>query len=64
MGTSIAYHLAKKGIKDVILLEKSELTAGSTWHAVIMHFLIFNLNIIYRLNTVEKNFSLFSPALN
>lgn len=57
VGTSIAYHLAKKGIKDVILLEKSELTAGSTWHAVIMHFLIFS-NIIYRLNPVAKHFSL------
>ena len=34
LGTSIAYHLAKQGMKDVILLEKSELTAGSTWHAV------------------------------
>ena len=34
IGTSLAYHLAKAGQKDVILLEKSELTAGSTWHAV------------------------------
>lgn len=34
LGTSIAYHLAKGGIKDVVLLEKTELTAGSTWHAV------------------------------
>lgn len=34
VGTSIAYHLAKQGMKDVVLLEKSELTAGSTWHAV------------------------------
>jgi heterodisulfide reductase subunit A-like polyferredoxin len=34
MGTSIAYHLAKQGLPDVVLLEKSELTAGSTWHAV------------------------------
>ena len=50
VGTSIAYHLAKKGMKDVILLEKSELTAGSTWHAVIMLFLVFSLSIIYRLN--------------
>ena len=33
-GTSIAYHLAKAGQKDVVLLEKMELTAGSTWHAV------------------------------
>lgn len=30
---SLAYHLAKAGMKDVVLLEKSELTAGSTWHA-------------------------------
>uniref|UniRef100_A0A8C3UGQ2 Dimethylglycine dehydrogenase n=1 Tax=Catharus ustulatus TaxID=91951 RepID=A0A8C3UGQ2_CATUS len=29
----LAYHLAKAGLKDVVLLEKSELTAGSTWHA-------------------------------
>lgn len=33
VGTSIAYHLARLGMKDVVLLEKSELTAGSTWHA-------------------------------
>ncbi|MBN3322733.1 M2GD protein, partial [Atractosteus spatula] len=33
VGTSLAYHLAKAGMKDVVLLEKSELTAGSTWHA-------------------------------
>ena len=41
LGTSIAYHLAKKGMKDVVLLEKSELTAGSTWHAVIKYIYIF-----------------------
>ncbi|XP_061554849.1 dimethylglycine dehydrogenase, mitochondrial [Phycodurus eques] len=33
VGTSVAYHLAKSGMKDVVLLEKTELTAGSTWHA-------------------------------
>jgi glycine/D-amino acid oxidase-like deaminating enzyme len=33
VGVSIAYHLAKYGAKNVILLEKTELTAGSTWHA-------------------------------
>ncbi|XP_077593151.1 dimethylglycine dehydrogenase, mitochondrial [Stigmatopora nigra] len=33
VGASITYHLAKSGMKDVVLLEKSELTAGSTWHA-------------------------------
>uniref|UniRef100_A0A287BMY4 Dimethylglycine dehydrogenase n=1 Tax=Sus scrofa TaxID=9823 RepID=A0A287BMY4_PIG len=35
VGVSLAYHLAKAGMKDVVLLEKSELTAGSTWHAVV-----------------------------
>ncbi|XP_061118700.1 dimethylglycine dehydrogenase, mitochondrial [Conger conger] len=33
VGVSLAYHLAKAGMKDVVLLEKSDLTAGSTWHA-------------------------------
>uniref|UniRef100_A0A5F8GRZ4 Dimethylglycine dehydrogenase, mitochondrial n=1 Tax=Monodelphis domestica TaxID=13616 RepID=A0A5F8GRZ4_MONDO len=33
VGVSLAYHLAKAGMKDVVLLEASELTAGSTWHA-------------------------------
>uniref|UniRef100_A0A8C7MLZ8 Dimethylglycine dehydrogenase, mitochondrial n=1 Tax=Oncorhynchus kisutch TaxID=8019 RepID=A0A8C7MLZ8_ONCKI len=35
VGVSLAYHLAKAGQKDVVLLEKSELTAGSTWHAAV-----------------------------
>ncbi len=33
VGCSIAYHLAKDGEKDVVLLEKSGITHGSTWHA-------------------------------
>ncbi|WP_170467981.1 GcvT family protein [Ruegeria arenilitoris] len=33
VGTSSLYHLAKKGWTDCVLLEKNELTAGSTWHA-------------------------------
>ncbi len=33
VGTSIAYHLAKAGWEDVVLLERDELTSGSTWHA-------------------------------
>ncbi|MFQ5616677.1 MAG: FAD-dependent oxidoreductase, partial [Anaerolineales bacterium] len=39
-GCSIAYHLAKKGWTDVILLDKGELTSGSTWHAagLVTHF--------------------------
>jgi glycine cleavage system aminomethyltransferase T/glycine/D-amino acid oxidase-like deaminating enzyme len=33
IGTSVAYHLAHMGWKDVVLLERDRLTAGSTWHA-------------------------------
>ncbi|MCT4558140.1 MAG: FAD-dependent oxidoreductase [Pelagimonas sp.] len=33
VGCSTLYHLAKKGWTDCVLLEKNELTAGSTWHA-------------------------------
>src|SRR5918995_887637 len=33
IGTSVAYHLAHLGWKDVVLLERDRLTAGSTWHA-------------------------------
>jgi dimethylglycine dehydrogenase len=33
VGCSVLYHLVKLGWRDVVLLERSELTAGSTWHA-------------------------------
>src|SRR6478609_10992035 len=33
VGASSLYHLAKAGWTDCLLLEKNELTAGSTWHA-------------------------------
>ena len=33
VGASVLYHLTKLGWKDVMLLERAELTAGSTWHA-------------------------------
>ena len=33
VGASILYHLTKAGWTDVMLLERRELTAGSTWHA-------------------------------
>ena len=33
IGCSILYHLAKQGWTEVVLLERSELTSGSTWHA-------------------------------
>lgn len=33
LGVSLAYHLTREGWKDVVLVEKGELTSGSTWHA-------------------------------
>ncbi len=33
IGTSVAYHLAHMGCRDVVLLERDDLTSGTTWHA-------------------------------
>src|ERR1700758_1377239 len=33
VGASVLYHLTKAGWKDVLLIERDELTCGSTWHA-------------------------------
>jgi dimethylglycine dehydrogenase len=33
VGASVLYHLARKGWTDIALIERAELTAGSTWHA-------------------------------
>ena len=32
-GCSIAYHLAKRGVTNVVVLERKQLTCGTTWHA-------------------------------
>lgn len=46
VGCSILYHLAKLGWTDVVLLERDELTSGSTWHAAAgIHGLHDNNNI-------------------
>jgi len=41
-GCAILYHLAKMGWRDVVLLERKELTAGSTWHAAGSLFALTN----------------------
>lgn len=33
VGCSVAYHLARRGVTDVLLLEQGKLTGGTTWHA-------------------------------
>lgn len=46
VGTAILYHLAKYGWTDIALIERAELTAGSTWHAAAgFHVLNDNPNI-------------------
>ncbi|MEL6432214.1 MAG: FAD-dependent oxidoreductase [Pseudomonadota bacterium] len=46
IGCSVLYHLTKLGWKDVVLLERDELTSGSTWHAAAnLHGLHDSANI-------------------
>jgi glycine cleavage system aminomethyltransferase T/glycine/D-amino acid oxidase-like deaminating enzyme len=33
VGCSIAYHLTRRGVRDVVLLERKQITCGTTWHA-------------------------------
>lgn len=46
VGTSVLYHLAKKGWKDCVLLERRELSCGSSWHAAgQFHIINSNANL-------------------
>lgn len=46
VGTSILYHLAKKGWRDCVLLERRELSCGSSWHAAgQFHIINSNANL-------------------
>ena len=49
VGCSILYHLAKLGWSDVVLLERNELTSGSTWHAAAGTHGLHDTNNISRL---------------
>jgi sarcosine dehydrogenase len=55
VGCSVAYHLARAGWRDVVLLERDKLTSGSTWHAAgLVGQLRTNANITQLLkNSVE-----------
>ena len=51
VGVSTAYHLATRGENDVVVLERAELTSGSTWHAAgnLPHFAgSFNMMKLHR----------------
>ncbi|WP_028034901.1 FAD-dependent oxidoreductase [Chelativorans sp. J32] len=51
VGVSTLYHLAKKGWSDVILVERRELTSGSTWHAAGL-LPLFNMS--YSVGQIHK----------
>ena len=64
-GTSVAYHLAQAGWKDTVLVEKAELTSGSTCHAAglvtqfnpsptMMRFRRYSIELYHRLGIFEK----------
>ena len=51
VGVSTLYHLVKKGWSDVVLCERTELTAGSTWHAAGL-LPLFNMS--YSVGQIHK----------
>ncbi len=55
VGCSILYHLAKAGWSDVVLLERSELTSGSTWHAAANIHGLHDVTNISRLQHYTMN---------
>ena len=56
VGCSILFHLAKMGWKDVILLERKDLTSGSTWHAAGL-LPLFNMSYsVGKLHQYSVNF--------
>ena len=56
VGVSTLYHLAKKGWADVVLVERKELTSGSTWHAAGL-LPLFNMSYsVGKLHQYSVNF--------
>lgn len=51
VGVSTLYHLARKGWSDVVLVERKELTSGSTWHAAGL-LPLFNMS--YSVGQIHK----------
>ena len=47
---SCAYHLAKFGWKDIVLLERDQLTSGTTWHAAGLVGQLGATSVITKLN--------------
>ena len=52
VGVATLYHLAKKGWNDAVLIERKELTSGSTWHAAGL-LPLFNMS--YSVGQIHKH---------
>ncbi len=51
VGCSVAYHLTERGWRDVVLLERKQLTSGTTWHAA---GLVTQLRATYNMSMLAK----------
>ncbi len=60
VGCSVAYHLTKRGWRDVVLLERKQLTSGTTWHAA---GLVTQLRATYNMSMLAKYSSELFPEL-
>ena len=71
-GASVAYHLAKEGWRDTVLVEKNELTSGSTCHAAglvtqfnpsatMMRFRRYSVELYRELGVFEGSAACASP---
>jgi len=60
VGVSTLYHLARKGWSDVVLVERKDLTSGSTWHAAGL-LPLFNMS--YSVGQLHKYAVQFYPSL-
>jgi dimethylglycine dehydrogenase len=56
VGAGTLYHLAKKGWTDVVLVERKDLTSGSTWHAAGL-LPLFNMSYsVGKLTNIQSTF--------
>ncbi|MEO5918635.1 MAG: FAD-dependent oxidoreductase, partial [Candidatus Limnocylindrales bacterium] len=60
VGASVAYHLVRRGQKEVVLLERNQLTSGTTWHAA---GLATQLRATYNMSMLAKYSAELFPRL-
>jgi len=74
LGVNLMYHLTQEGWTDIVLVEKGELTSGSTWHAAglcpnfngnhtLSHIHEYTIKL-YDVNSSKKNWTSFIISQN